>query len=569
MIPPNNPSHRPLHATSGFIARFHAEEAGMLSVANTVFALFCVLLMVLILNVGHLLHRKMELENAAQNVTISGANWFARGMNAITATNHVIGEVLSFVVLHDALGGKKLDRNEVEDTKKVDDGLDDAWQLAQSMGAATPAYETVRQREEGVRASNNAMICICKVRLKKYLTEVYLAKYAAKCMQLYPPTHAAGVALEKTCDAIELKILQEYQVLNVLQKIARALTPLKVLVRDRFLPQAKRYTTRIRDEVPQIALQTAEELGTMHESYGTLFGPPPQMPTLARRADQVAPLPAYAPRLPVEIDPFAQAFDPGVREDAHDHDFDKTCGCDPEDQTTNMRRQIVKTTQLARATFPWVNYHRGPVVDLTDSLLTLCDGGQVYVDCTAGHCIDLCDELQLSPRHDLGLYVVRGYSAPDKGRELWTDDAERVDRLFTLVGLAHREAPYVLGQPAVFSQAHPDGMLAFSQAILYNANPQHRPNYRINMNCKPLVPRRQAAVGWDTLNWAPGCRPYELSGKRLPPEYPKIQVNWQAKLVPISKGRYRELTSSQSLPAPFLPVVKRLLDNLPDPLHVH
>jgi hypothetical protein len=565
----NNKSRRPYFAdVTGVLARLHREDQGMLSVANTVFALFCILLIVLVLNAGHLLHRKMQLENAAQDIAISGVNWYARGMNAITATNHVIGEVLSLVVLHDALGGKKLDANEVEDTGEVDSDLDAAFYLAQSMGAMTPAYEPVRQRDEGVRASKDAMIYICKVKLKKLLTKVYLAKYSAKCMQLYPPTYSAGVTLENVCNLLEEKILQEYKVLNILQKLARSVVPLKIACRDRFLPLAKKYTTLVRDETPRLAMRTAEEVAAYHEAKGLLFGPAPRMPTLAHRPGQTAPLPAYVPKLPVEIDPFAQAFDPNVGEERHDHDFDHNCQC-PTERATNMRRQIVKTTQLARATFPWVNYHRSPLMKLMKLLLTLCEGEGVYLDCTAGHCLNLCDELQLSPRHDLGLYVVRGYSAPDKGRELWTDDTEKADQMFTLLGLVHREAPYVVGSPVIFSQAHPDGMLAYSQAMLYNANPQKRPKYRIDLTCKRIVPERQAAVGWDTLNWAPGYQPYELTGRGLSPEYPKIQVNWQAKLVPVSQGRYRQMTNSKTLPGPFLPVINRLLPELPDALQIH
>jgi hypothetical protein len=124
-------------------------------------------------------------------------------------------------------------------------------------------------------------------------------------------------------------------------------------------------------------------------------------------------------------------------------------------------------------------------------------------------------------------------------------------------------------------------------ALLYNGNEQQRPEHRIDMNCKRILPIRQANVGMDTLNWKPGSlqtstgceerpsgsrrgenRPFELLGIGVPAEYPAIQVNWQSKLVPATAYRVSQLQRA-TLPGAFGSIMQRMPSQFPEALVTH
>jgi len=561
----------------GPLARLHADERGMFTIVNCIAIAFCLVLMGLVINVGHVLHQKIQLQNTADAVAYSGALWQARGMNAITATNHVMGELLSFVVIHHAFGGKELDNRSIPDRParerlaSADGFLEQAW--AQAAGVAcTCAYSTV-----GADVRAGATILECKINLKNWLGFTYRLKAAAACLP--PPWNAALLA---ALEVAEQKIRIEYEMLNAIESVAYSLSlqTLKAGVRDILLPAAKDYTRLVRQQVPVLAEATAQTIAEPNGARGTLFG------SLALDCD-IASVPgtSHPVHLPLETDPFGRYY-PEKRstEDAKD-----------------MRRQIVKTTQLARATFPWVIYHRRPImkalgpaafllagqdpwgggVNPEDVLFSLRPGGawkwvsEVYREQTADKSIELCDELQISDRHDLRLFMIKGCSPPDKGYESWTRDKEQAARLFTVIGLAQIDPPLVMGLPTFYRQAHPHGRLAYAQAMIYNGNRQIRPPHRIDLTCKRIVPEFQAVVGWDTLNWhvvSAADRVSELrDGGAEQTAYPKIRVNWKAKLVPGTGTRLRDLTENNGLPDPFCTIVDNQLldDGVPSSLRTH
>ena len=56
-------------------------------------------------NIGQVTANKIATQNAADSVAFSSAQWMARGMNAATATNHMLGEVTGLVVVIEAVAG--------------------------------------------------------------------------------------------------------------------------------------------------------------------------------------------------------------------------------------------------------------------------------------------------------------------------------------------------------------------------------------------------------------------------------------------------------------------------------
>ncbi len=589
--------------------RLHHNEQGMLALTNVVAMMLCAMLIALVMNVGVVIQRKILIQNTADQVAYSGAVWQARSMNALTATNHVIGEMLGMVIVHHAVGGDELDNHADDQAPDENEELDTAYQVLMGTGypdSSAPAYDTV-----SADVNAGAAVLKAKKELKELLTKVYYAKAAAWLMQQsgFPPVVAAGKALEAAMHILELKIWQEYQVLNLWEGAAQALVGLKTTMRDVMLPYAKEYTGTIVEMTPSLAEEAAERIAESNGMQGLLFPinhplpvvPDPfrdlQSPPPLRPMKEFPPMPNDVPdgggiaHLEVLVDSggdytfpdvLARHFDPNAAIS------DVSCNC-PSVAADNMRHQIVKTSQLARATFPWVNYHREPIIDILEKLTPLSHAAKHYKDHTDGFSKTLCDELQ-TDWHALWLYVLDGYQPPDKGFEEWNfpQYSDKADELFTVIGMAHLPPPPVLGFK-VFQQAHDDGMLCYSQAMIYNANEQEQPYHRIDLDCKRIVPIIQGNTGWDTLNWHPGSndansncpagnhepqrnrdenRPFELIGTRTNHHYPKIKVNWQVKLVPVTSGRLRSL-KEESLSAPFSNLVEQIPENIASSLRTH
>src|SRR6478752_2228113 len=76
----------------------------------TIFAILGLIVMAgFVGNAGHVVTTKIYTQNAADAVAFSSAQWMARGMNAATATNHLLGEVTALTVVIEGLGGPEAD----------------------------------------------------------------------------------------------------------------------------------------------------------------------------------------------------------------------------------------------------------------------------------------------------------------------------------------------------------------------------------------------------------------------------------------------------------------------------
>src|SRR5262249_22759801 len=86
----------------------HGEE-GSVTLISLVAAFALLLIVALVVNTGYVVTRKIETQNAADAAATAASAAMARGMNAITAANHLIGELTALVVLHHSFGGFELD----------------------------------------------------------------------------------------------------------------------------------------------------------------------------------------------------------------------------------------------------------------------------------------------------------------------------------------------------------------------------------------------------------------------------------------------------------------------------
>jgi hypothetical protein len=583
----------------------HESDHGLLTAANAVFMMFCVLLLVFVLNVGHVTTRKLDLQSAADASAYSAGSYMARGMNAITATNHVIGEMNAMVILHYAWGGDKLDAGKradvganvsehAEDPQKLnrqDQTLEVWYRLAVADVPEPGIFHLVLQREGNTSFGNTEILAEAteldsKMNLKEHLTRAYQGMVVALALKAFPPTTAAGEALSLAMKAYSYKIAQEYATLNAIHTVAEALTPLKQLLEEQIMPSAKAYTTLVKERTPILVELAAREVAKQNRFLGTTFPQP---------GDSSIKL-----RLPIQLDPLAISKSVPLAGNSNVvKEPGPKCECPkhlkPEPPTPD---RVVKWTQLARASFPWVNYHRKPAMDLFGKLLQLAKTKDLYFHWTNGYTKRICTKLQegategADPDSHMALYVMDDYEGPDKGYEKWTisEHSDLATDRFSVLGVTYGQPPTVIGS-TIFGQEHPDGRIAWSMAMLYNANQQQRPNQRIDTYCKRTIPARQANVGYDTLNWYPGSlqdtegcaaatleppqlagpgenRPFEVQGRGLPHEYPRIQVNWQTKLLPASGCRLQQLRQNP-LPDPFADVISRIVTRVPDFMRTH
>lgn len=480
---------RPSNTTCGFAA-LHDSEEGMISLVNVIAILLCTILMGLVVNTGSVVRQKIEVQNAADATAYTDALWHARGMNAVTMTNHVIGELTAFVVLWEAIGGEDVnDTDQTNATKTEDEVLDVVKEGAELAAIPIFAYDTVRQDEDnGVNAERTLLES--KKQLKQILIVVYGVKTVAAGLEksVWPVTVAIGYILDGAAAIVEAKILQEYILLNVIHGIATGLKPImQQVVQGAILPAAKFYTDGVVLATGTAAIAAAQEVATRNDTHGVIF---PSVP-----ATNLG-LP-----LPLEIDPNAKKLN------------------------SNSDENAVGKTQLTRATYPWVTFHREPILVFMRNWLTLSGASGFYLKHTNECTHVVCRRLQTDG--DIKLYMMKRDNEPDRGTESWTNDSEEADDIFTVVGFAHRDKPLIVS-PVIYSQEQEDGIVAFAQAMFYNANPQ-------NPNASPGL---QAAVGWDTLNWE--GTPVEFSSnpsQTWGTPFPKIKLNWQAKLVPVTNNR--------------------------------
>ena len=150
--------------------------------------------------------------------------------------------------------------------------------------------------------------------------------------------------------------------------------------------------------------------------------------------------------------------------------------------------------------------------------------------------------------------------------EIWSDDrdeakaraaARKADRLFTLMGYGQTNTPPSVAAGTVFRQENPDGIVCFSQALIYNANYQQKP--------RPASTRgeaQQPRVGRDTLNWVSDDIPeWALHEKKELGRDPVVRLNWQAKLTPVTPEQLG-VTCVSLLPTEMGGPLRRSFENL-------
>ncbi len=249
-----------------------------------------------------------------------------------------------------------------------------------------------------------------------------------------------------------------------------------------------------------------------------------------------------------------------------------------------MNQAEEQYTQWVRATYPYVDAFRAPILALFRENLEISGAGEYYKKWTDRYTLTKSWQFRSGYRFratngskeegewykeaknkPLTMYVMVETFDPDKppqlpkpgakrvqkGYEVWTKDTtegkEMAEKMLTVVGMTHREIePFF--SPIIYPVASRFGMSTFAQAIYYNSNAQ-------TPGEKGKIGTTQAKLGWDTLNWDPATTvpewgneltkskakwPWELfESSEVWQGNAKVKLNWQAKLMPVRQSRLK------------------------------
>lgn len=494
----------------------HRDESGLFSLSHIAASIFLTIALLCLINVNVAVTDRASQQRQAEAAAESLGAWKARNLNAVVAQQHLMGELMALVITHHAIGGDLLDQDKAADTAQLDRRLTIAHVGAIACKTGTPAFDDVSSEVHAGEALLKA-----HKQLKKLLTTIYIVKTAAYLMQLYPPTRPAGEALEEAAHVVELAIHQEWKTLESIRGVAVDTKPTKLLMLNHWLPDAKRQLDKIVQEYPVTQQQLVDELAGQYE-----------LEIAVLKSDQ---------RLPLIEDPLARLFQPPA-------DWQRPVDCDcPSVPADNMRHQLAKVTQLARATFPWVNYHRHPLIDKMKPLTPLSGMADHYFDATAGVSKRMMDEKQREGQ--LAFYVFDDYQGPDKAYEDWMkrEGSGAADKTFGLTVVVGRERREPIGS-FLFHPQSGSKSYRIASSLVWNRQAAVQPSQRIDLYCKRIVPSVQAHTGWDTLNWHTDTTAYELVGFGIPSEFPAIETAWTSRLNPTSAARITQLRT-QPLPS--------------------
>ena len=84
----------------------------MITWATLLAVMLFVALIGIVFNVGRISNDKLVAQNAADSAAYSASLVQAPAMNAVTTTNHMMGELTALDTMHHALGGETLDKNQ-------------------------------------------------------------------------------------------------------------------------------------------------------------------------------------------------------------------------------------------------------------------------------------------------------------------------------------------------------------------------------------------------------------------------------------------------------------------------
>lgn len=297
---------------------------GLISLASVFVILAVVLLLVVVCNAASLTTRKVAVRNAADAGAAAAAAEAARGMNQLTATQHVVGELLATAVLAHTPGGAELDAatgDRFDGAAQAE--LDSAYVAA--VGGSPP--DAVLYRKTRRPASEfGAAIGSARAQLRGLLAGLYRQR-------------AVGTVTTADATRLEAAVAAEWALLDRMEASARAhLVPLRRLAEFTLVPALADHARRIVEQTPGRVEAAASDAVEKRGATGSLFpsttgrGRRLELPVVAQTPDRVAAAGGW------------------------------------------------EVSQAVRAATPWVQFWRRPVLAFADRHLPLSGYAGFYLD---------------------------------------------------------------------------------------------------------------------------------------------------------------------------------------------
>lgn len=654
---------RPASSVPPGVVRFCRDEDGKVAIVS-IFAVLAIGGMIgLVVNSGRAVREKVELQTAADAAATTTTLWMARSMNAVTTSNHLMGEATAIVVLLDGFAGpprfgsgQRVGTVTTREYHKVLEFLKKTAPITGPSGAAMAAAPIDRQfvnfavsplTTHGGDLSVGAALYDAKLTLryiaifamavKSFANLAFPIAGALEATGIFAPVGLAieGVALgtHAFMNVYLLRVVKEWVQLEVVEQMIAAGGPaISKAILDGVLPGLTRYAdtvvgstggpggmnrairqsldslakehrlesveivppverlrlpverepppaagggnqpprgwnrnfesgeTKAIDRAFQTLTQTVENAsssvgdamrftGEAVAGVGAAFngGKPPKWAKDAREAlDRIKEMLSKPLELP-QVKPGADGF-------ADNPAFKNG-------QMPTFDWKAEKVSQWARATYPYVDDYRGPIVAWLKRETPLSNAATYYVNWTNRFTLARSHRLR-ADRERTHMYVVRGMRPRAKGNEPWVADNGTARDMFAVVAVATRR-PATTFMSRIFPAAEGD-QVAVAGSLLYNANG--------NRVAATKSAAYQPDTGWDTLNWAipvrapewgvgqpsdRGSDPWAVfrDAKRVGAGA-AVRLNWQGKLVPVDRDL---LGRSQGEPARFIIRHERIL----------
>jgi hypothetical protein len=231
-----------------------------------------------------------------------------------------------------------------------------------------------------------------------------------------------------------------------------------------------------------------------------------------------------------------------------------------------------KLSQLVRATYPFVDFHRQTFTDstLVSAIFFFSEFPKHYRYWTSALTLSRCSEYVTEGGPDNRMMLVlKKFDPKNKGKESWTTNWNEADRMFSTFATASRpDHPHQTGGN-YFKPSNVDGMLCYAQACIYNANANRTTG--VDGRVRNFGTSHQPEWAWDTLNWEP---PGDASIVEWPTVNesvcPPISLGWKARLIPATTQQLlrADAISLVSGPKEAGPLLRRLIPSFGNVLNL-
>lgn len=242
---------------------------GKITLLALIFLLLIAVLIGLVGNAGHAVNQKVETQNAADALAFSSTLWMARGLNTVTASNHLVGEATALSVLHEAIGGPELRlglKKNTSENQQLDRILRSVSKSA-PIGRIPSPYVPLgltnvdkRLIEFVVRRTSPsssqdldafAMLYDARLTLKRELAGWLIAKSIANLAYLIPPPFGylpaiGAYAVHIAASSQVVLIGKEWLLLEVLEKYAAAAAPIQIrVIESQLIPALNGFAAQV------------------------------------------------------------------------------------------------------------------------------------------------------------------------------------------------------------------------------------------------------------------------------------------------------------------------------------